>query len=136
MDRRGFITKGLVFFAGLGLAACQHDRRDEPFGRGRGVYRYNRPPHAPEDGYRHAYAKGFDLIYDSRIGGYRVVGRTDYYYRGRFYRLLRGQWYSRGDIDQQWYATSPREIPRRMRRDGERKEKSRQRRRQRKEDAD
>jgi len=134
MNRRGFITKGLVFFAGFGLAACQHERREEPFARR--AYRYNRPHDAPAHGYRHLYSKGYILVYDSGIGAYRVDRTNDYYYRGRFYRLQRGQWFSRGDIDRQWRATSGRELPRRLRRDATDKDKMRERRRQRREDAD
>ena len=134
MDRRGFITKGLVLFAGFGLAACQDERREEPFGRG--VYRYNRPPHAPGHGYRHRYAKGVSLIYESEINAYRVQGRDSYYYRGRFYRVRKGRWETRGDINRPWRPTSGRELPRRLRRKAVKKEKLRQDRRQRRQDAD
>lgn len=134
MDRRGFITKSLVFFAGFGLVACQHERREEPFGRG--VYRYNRPPHAAAHGHRHRYAKGVVLVYDSDIRAYRVHNRGSYYYRGRFYRVRNGRWETRGDIDRPWHATSGRELPRRLRRSAVKKDKLRERRRQRREDAD
>jgi hypothetical protein len=134
MDRRNFITTGLVFFAGFGLAACQHERREEPFGRG--VYRYNRPPHEARHGHAHRHANGVDLIYDSGLGAYRVRGHNSYYYRGRFYRVQNGRWESRGDIDRPWRPTSGRELPRSLRREGVREDKQRDRRRQRREDAD
>lgn len=136
MDRRSVITGSLALMAGFGLTACQHERREEPFGRGRGVYRYNTPPLSPADGYQYRYANDVILTYHSRLGAYRVGRSNDFYYRGRFYRRQRDQWWARGDIDRQWRAISAREVPRRIRRVGEREEDTRQRRRQRREDAD
>jgi hypothetical protein len=135
MDRRAFLTNGLVFLAGLGLAACEHDRRDSRYGRP--VYRYNDPPNAPAHGHRHSYRRGLDLTYDAELGVYRAGDptRDQFYYRGSFYRLNAGNWERRPNPDAPWRRTSGRELPRRMLRWGERQERTRQRRRQRREDA-
>jgi len=126
MNRRGFIAKGLMVFAGAGLAACQLQRREEPVGRA--VYRYNRPPDTPAHGYRHLYGTGVILVYDSKINAYRVERRNSYYYRGRFYRVHEGHWETSPDIDRPWHATSGRELPTSLRRSAIEKDKARGRR--------
>lgn len=110
MERRKFVWNGLVFTASLGLIGCQHEYREEPYGRrARG---YGPPPHAPAHGYRHRYRRGVDLVFDSGLGVYLVAGvdRT-YFYDGRFYRFRRGHWEESRDYDGNWRRSSGRRLP-------------------------
>jgi hypothetical protein len=114
MERRKFVWNGLLFLSTLGLTACQHEYREEPYGRR--VRRRGPPPHAPAHGYRHRHRRGVDLVYDSGLGVYVVVGapRT-YYYDGRFYRHRRGDWESSPSYGGHWQETGAHRLPRRLR---------------------
>ena len=52
------------------------------------------PPHAPAHGYRHKHEHGVELVFDSQLGVYVVVGWKDHFFSaGRYYRdriLARG----------------------------------------------
>lgn len=70
-----------------------------PYGYGPG---YGPPPHAPANGYRYNYL-GNDLVYDSSLGVYVVIGRPDvYYYSGLYYRHNHDRWYYSGNLDNKW----------------------------------
>lgn len=46
------------------------------------------PPHAPAHGYRHKHqdhGHDYELVYDSGVGCYSVVGYRDYYFNDGFY---------------------------------------------------
>lgn len=118
MDRRIFITNGLVFLAGLGLAACQTDRG--PI-KGHPVYRYNEPPERPHQGYRYHYPRAGTMVYDSGLEAYRLVGghAPRFYYRGRFYRYEKGRWQTRRRPQGRWRKVSARDVPWRLVRWGE-----------------
>ena len=111
MERRIFIRNGLVFLAGFGIAACEHEYRGGPYAR----RRYGPPPHAPAHGYRHHY-HGVDLVFDTALGVYLVLGSSHYFYRDWFYRYDRGIWYRRRRRDGRWRETSGRDLPSPLRR--------------------
>ncbi|MDX1483436.1 MAG: hypothetical protein R3229_03045 [Alphaproteobacteria bacterium] len=114
MERRTFVGSGLVFIAGWGLVACQHEYREEPFERRRG---WGPPPHAPAHGYRHHYRRGVDLVFDSGLGVYLVAdARRTYYFDGRFYRFRRGGWFASRAHDGPWRPDDGRRLPRPLRR--------------------
>ena len=114
MERRKFVGNGLIYVAGLGLVACQHEYREEPYGRP--VRHRGPPPHAPAHGYRHRYRRGLDLVFDSGLDVYLVVGaRRTFFYDGRFYRFRRGEWEASRDYDGSWRESSGRRLPRALR---------------------
>lgn len=115
MERRKFVRNCLLFLSSLGLAACQHEYREEPFGRP--VRRRGPPPFAPAHGYRHRYRRGLDLVFDTGLGVYLVVGaRRTYFYQGRFYRFRGGEWETSRDYDETWRRSRARRLPRNLRR--------------------
>lgn len=80
----------------LVLTGCHYHR---PYSPGRG---YGPPPHAPAHGYR-AKQHGHDLVYDSSLGVYVVVGLPGvYYHDGLYYRYRDDHWYYSGDLDRDW----------------------------------
>jgi len=67
-------------------------------------YGYGPPPHAPAHGYRHKY-NDHDLVYDSHLGVYIVVGLHDHYFTDDvYYRWTDHGWYTSRYIDKDWYA--------------------------------
>jgi hypothetical protein len=63
---------------------------------------YGPPSHAPAHGYRYKH-QGHDLVYDSGLGAYVVVGMTGvYFYDGIYYRYTRDHWYYTRDLGKNW----------------------------------
>jgi hypothetical protein len=82
----------------LGLAGCgdRHSVRYADDGR---YYRDGPPPHAPAHGYR-AKHHHHDMIYDSRLGAYVVLGYDNYYYNdGWYFRYVDGFWQINVNLD-------------------------------------
>ncbi|HET9235253.1 MAG TPA: hypothetical protein VFP10_14045 [Candidatus Eisenbacteria bacterium] len=69
------------------------------------------PPHAPAHGYR-AKHRGVDMVYDSGIGVYTVVGHRGCYYRSdRFFRQQGSTWQVSASIRGPWKTTSRSAVP-------------------------
>jgi len=76
------------------------------------------PPWAPAHGYRkhqRAYqhrANTVDLVFDSGLGVYVVVGIPNYYYwNGTYIRLNAGSWYRAPYLDGRWALCPASELP-------------------------
>lgn len=106
MDRRIFVRNGSLALVGLMLAGCHHYHGPPP-------HRHGPPPWAPAHGYRHKHrAGGVDLVFDSGLGVYLVVGRPyHYFYRDHFYRYDRGVWYFAARFDGPWRVAEGRAVP-------------------------
>ena len=97
----GILLTGLLLFS-LGCAVYPAHHHDHGYGP---------PPHAPAHGYRAKY-HGHDLVYDSHLGVYVIVGLTDYYYRdGYYYRHSDDGWYYSKDLDRDWGRYDDRQLP-------------------------
>ena len=74
------------------------------------------PPHAPAHGYRHKRMTRMgevQLVFDSGIGVYVVVGHAGhYFYRGNFYRSLNSVWHVSAHIDTGWAVVGSQALPR------------------------
>jgi hypothetical protein len=100
--------------AGLGLAAgaCVHVHSAPQAKKGQGP-----PAHAPAHGYRKKHASGVELVFDSGLGVYVVLGIPDCYYDDhRFYRLEKGVWKTAPDPKGTWTAAADRDLPPGLRR--------------------
>ena len=75
------------------------------------------PPHAPAHGYRHKHHDhGVELVFNSEIGVYAVVGRRDhYFYDDHFYRLVEAGWVVSGRLDRGWVRIEPKKLPKGLR---------------------
>jgi hypothetical protein len=73
------------------------------------------PPHAPAHGYRckHRHAhEDVELVYDSSIQVYVVVGRPQHYFLdGYYFRVTDGGWYSCKSVSGPWVRCSKDRIP-------------------------
>lgn len=106
MDRRIFVRNGLAAVSALGLVGCTHYFNGP--GRGHGP-----PPHAPAHGYRYKHrTSGLDLVFDSGLGVYVVVGYPSYYfYRDRFYRFFDGHWHFAARFGGPWHVVERSAMP-------------------------
>ncbi len=90
-------------------------------------YKQGPPPHAPAHGYRHKY-HNHDLIYDSGLRAYIVVGFPDYYFDNGFYfRYREGDWEMSGRIDDDhgWKHADDRYVPSKLKSSKHKKSKYR-----------
>jgi hypothetical protein len=75
------------------------------------------PPHAPAHGYRSKYHQ-HDMIYDSKIGAYIVVGWSDHYFDNDVYLRYRdGGWEFNVNLDNDrgWKHADDRIVPSKLR---------------------
>jgi hypothetical protein len=69
------------------------------------------PPHAPAHGYRHKH-RDCELVYDSGLELYVVVGRSGRYYQdGRFYRHRGHQWLTSESLNGPWKEAHKAALP-------------------------
>jgi hypothetical protein len=70
------------------------------------------PAHAPAHGYRRKHVQGVDLVFDSGLGVYVVVGLSDHYYHdGYFFRVHGGIWERCPKPDGHWKVVSANSLP-------------------------
>lgn len=84
----------------------------------RDVYETSRPgppPHAPAHGHRHKHRDGgrdVELVFDSGLGVYVVLGFPDrYYWDGRYLRIDGDQWFASARLDGGWQPASVSALP-------------------------
>ena len=81
--------------------------------------RHGPPPWAPAHGYRRKHQRAYqyrqdtvDLVFDSGLGVYIVVGIPNYYYwNGVYIRLNSGQWSRAPYLDARWVPCPFDELP-------------------------
>lgn len=98
----------------LSLAGCV-DRASVRYGddgRHYRDYREGPPPHAPAHGYRAKYHH-HDMVYDSRVRAYVVLGYDGYYYNdGWYFRYSDGYWQISADLgDRDWRKADYYRVP-------------------------
>lgn len=77
------------------------------------------PPWAPAHGYRHKHQRAYqsreqtvDLVFDSNVGVYVVVGIPNYYYwDGAYLRLEAGHWWRAQYLDASWTPCPAEALP-------------------------
>ena len=70
------------------------------------------PSHAPAHGHRRKQVCGVELVFDTGLGVYVVVGHPDhYYYDGYFYRLTGGVWEVSLRFDGGWAVRAGKPLP-------------------------
>ncbi len=101
--RRLFLLPALLLL--LTPAGCILVPRDAP-GRGHGP-----PPHAPAHGHR-AHAHGVEVVFDTGLGVYGVVGWPGvYYHDDRFYRNVDGFWEAGPELRGPWARVKRKALP-------------------------
>ena len=73
------------------------------------------PPHAPAHGYRRkhdTHAGQVELVFDSGLGVYLVVGWPGHYWQdGHYYREVDGAWQVSARLDTGWSAAPAKRLP-------------------------
>ena len=71
------------------------------------------PPHAPAHGHRHKHQHhGVELVFDSHLGVYVVVGRNDvFFHRDHFYRIVDGGWQVSVRLNDGWAHAHHGKLP-------------------------
>ena len=93
------------------LASCDTVGVHRVRGRGPGIG-HGPPAHAQAHGYRRQQIGGYDLVYDSALGVYVVMGLSDcYYHNGHFYRLHGDVWQISLRADAGWRVVGHDALP-------------------------
>jgi len=84
------------------------------------------PPWAPAHGYHHKHDQGVDLVFDSGLGLYLVVGFPNIFFsREYFYQKYNGKWQSSTSFKGPWTIIDSEQLPPGLRKNkGEGKGKS------------
>ncbi len=113
MRNASLITAVAVGFFGLlpaGCIAIDHDRHHRvPVV----VREPGPPPHAPAHGYRRKHHDdGVEMVFDSGIGVYVVVGQSDcWWHDDHYYRWRDGVWLSAVHVSGPWTAVEVSVVP-------------------------
>ena len=101
--------------AGAPLACAELDIHYPGPHRTARVERPGPPPHAPAHGYRHkhkTHAGHVELVFDSGLGLYLVVGSPGYYWHDdHYYREVDGAWRMSLRLDRGWSAAPAKGLP-------------------------
>ena len=107
----------LLLAAALPLPACHHHHGGGGPSGPEVVVRDHGgpPPHAPAHGYRHKHKTPdgtINLIFDSGLGVYVVVGWPDHYWhRDHYLRYVEGSWMTSRQIDGGWVTCGSGSVP-------------------------
>jgi hypothetical protein len=75
---------------------------------------------------KHPHAADVELVFDSDLDVYVVVGHPGHYHDGhRFYRKLKGRWWVSTDLHDHWVVISTKKIPPGLQRLGKKGKKGR-----------
>ena len=113
MERRVFFTRGTAALACLTLSACNHYFGGPPPHAHAHGRRYGGPPrHAPAHGNRRKHhGSSVDLIYDSGLGVYLVVGLGYYFHNNSFYRWHDNAWQISTNARGPWRGVADHRVP-------------------------
>ena len=76
-----------------------------------GHYGAYKPPAHPPEGHRQSHA-GVELVFDSDLGVYLVVGWHDHFYaEGRFYRFAEDGWQISTELEESWHQVLGPALP-------------------------
>ena len=99
----------LVGLLGVGLSGCLYLAPPNTAFRSPVV---TRAPSAPAHADRHTERGRPDMIYDSRLGLYVVLGYPDHFHDGeRYYRRLDGRWQRSAQLHEGWAEVRLGEVP-------------------------
>jgi len=84
--------------------------------------RYNRhhrnspPPHAPAHGHRYRHQHGVDLVFDSGVGAYIVLGFDNlFFFNNNYMRFYDGYWHHADRHDGRWLRSRDKHVPQKLR---------------------
>jgi hypothetical protein len=108
-----FLT--LCFTAASSGCVIHHHHERPPGSQKVVVQKSGPPPHAPAHGYRHKHRSAHgdvQLVFDSGLGVYVIVDVPDHYFHGdRYFKHVKGVWYTSERLDRDWVVISARKVP-------------------------
>lgn len=115
MMRKGFVLPSVALVCLWFLVpGCESMSYGEPSGGKPSVGKPGKgpPPHAPAHGYRAQHADGTELVFDSGLGVYAVVGSSDRYFQdGLFFRLSGDLWEISAKLKGPWDSAAEKSVP-------------------------
>ena len=115
LHRAALLTIALTAGGLVGCTYVSHHHTHLPPDHGEAHRGHGPPPHAPAHGYRHkhhAHGGDVELVFDSGLGVYVVVGWPDYYWHSdHYYRWNDGGWMISARLDGGWATCSDSNVP-------------------------
>jgi hypothetical protein len=110
MTRGEFLRLVTCIFVVVSIAiGCEQVRLTSPRTKSAG---HGPPPHAPAHGYRAKTAHGVEIVFDTGLGMYVVVGAPDNYYcAGRYYRRGSEGWEVTVEFHGEWQEAAESGLP-------------------------
>lgn len=107
------IVRGMIFICVCSIAAsCSHNKDAGVYSTSKTREGNGPPPHAPAHGYRHKHQQGVELVYDSELGVYVVIGFPNhYFYEGHYFRLGGEDWEISMHIEGPWIVAANDVLP-------------------------
>jgi len=105
----------LVCLVAVAGTACINVHRHEQRPAAVVARKQGPPPHAPAHGYRHkqrSQSGEVELVFDTKLGVYVVVGWPGHYYRdGAYYRQINRRWHKSARLDTGWVKIDTKKVP-------------------------
>jgi hypothetical protein len=113
MNIRNNISLVVIFICVcLIIASCSRHHQPLPYSSSNSKKSYGPPPHAPAHGYRRKHQHGVELVYNSGLGVYVVVGFPNHYYsEAHYFRLSGENWEISTHIKGPWIVSSVDVLP-------------------------
>lgn len=102
----------ILICASLILASCALHHPSPFYHSSDNKPSYGPPPHAPAHGYRRKHQHGVELVYNSGLGVYVIVGFPNHYYcEDHYFRLSGYQWEISSHIKGPWILAPDEVLP-------------------------
>lgn len=110
-----------VFFT---LTSCTRHHHPASYSTSKSKKSNGPPPHAPAHGYRHKHQHGVELVYNSELGVYVVIGFPDHYFcQDHYFRLAGENWEISTHITGPWIVAENNVLPAGLKVKGKKKAK-------------
>ncbi len=110
---RDTIALGIIFLCVCFMAtSCSQHQHAGIYSTSKNKKGNGPPPHAPAHGYRHKHQHGVELVYNSKLGVYVVIGFPNhYFYEGHYFRLGGEDWEISMNIEGPWRVAGKEVLP-------------------------
>ena len=110
--RNNILAVAILICIALIVTSCTRQHKPLTYHSSDGKKSYGPPPHAPAHGYRRKHQHGVELVYDSKMGVYVIVGFPNhYYYNDHYFRLGNDTWEISAHIKGPWIVASEDVLP-------------------------
>jgi hypothetical protein len=112
------LAAALLLATSVGAVGCvhHHHHRHKEVAPPEHAGSHGPPPHAPAHGHRRKHQRdNVELVFDTEIGVWLVVGHRHHYHDGQqYFRWADGRWMVSLQLDRGWAVIASRSVPPRL----------------------